>query len=285
MVADYELLNTRVTDRLCIDWSSDKWNNCLIIVCNNAAKDHLNVKAAEVYAQRTGHALHWYYSTDTHSRHEVKEPELKDHLRALHSNLTSQRLGMIPLVIGMPVMLNTNYDVEGGIMNGCMSILKKICYTSSKDSERHTTSCVIESPTLSGCGLPCLSGNQCVAITDTVDISFTHLYSKKRLKLKWMQVPLMPAFTMTAYKSQGQMLDTAVVDLQSCRGSEASYVMLSRVWCLVILHPFLYKKICCRHSEDLREEITHQKFLELLTLSQHGSAQLKVDTIAVLQEY
>ncbi len=36
---------------------------------------------------------------------------------------TSQRLGMLPLVIGMPVMITQNFNIESGIVNGVMGIL------------------------------------------------------------------------------------------------------------------------------------------------------------------
>lgn len=42
----------------------------------------------------------------------------------MHSGLTKQWLGKIPLVIGIPVMITHNFDVENGIVNGCTGILK-----------------------------------------------------------------------------------------------------------------------------------------------------------------
>ncbi|KAH7917808.1 hypothetical protein BV22DRAFT_983528, partial [Leucogyrophana mollusca] len=62
---------------------------------------------------------------------------------------------------------------------------------------------------------------------------------------------------MTAHKSQGQTLQSAIVDLQSCRGTEAPYVMCSRVTSLdglLILRPFDFSKITSRCSEDARRE-------------------------------
>ncbi|EIM85240.1 uncharacterized protein STEHIDRAFT_60036, partial [Stereum hirsutum FP-91666 SS1] len=47
-----------------IDATAEEWNGVPIIVSNNAVKDALNVKATIAFAQRTGKALHWYYSTD-----------------------------------------------------------------------------------------------------------------------------------------------------------------------------------------------------------------------------
>ncbi|KAF8344842.1 hypothetical protein F5887DRAFT_837590, partial [Amanita rubescens] len=62
---------------------------------------------------------------------------------------------------------------------------------------------------------------------------------------------------MTAHKSQGQTLNKAIVDLKDTRGTEAPYVMLSRVRRLddlLILRPFPFARIRCRPSQDTRRD-------------------------------
>ncbi|KAJ3878153.1 hypothetical protein F5879DRAFT_762646, partial [Lentinula edodes] len=69
---------------------------------------------------------------------------------------------------------------------------------------------------------------------------------------------------MTAHKAQGQTLATAIIDIESCRGTESPYVMASRVKSLdglLILRPFQLKKIQCRQSEDSRNEHARLKYL------------------------
>ncbi|THU92918.1 hypothetical protein K435DRAFT_623253, partial [Dendrothele bispora CBS 962.96] len=73
----------------------------------------------------------------------------------------------------------------------------------------------------------------------------------------------------TAHKSQGQTLSHAIVDLQSCRGSEMPYVMVSRVRSLdglLLLREFDIGKIQCRQSEDARTEARRLELLHLRTL-------------------
>ena len=68
-------------------------------------------------------------------------------------------------------------------------------------------------------------------------------------------------------------MDQAIVDLQSCHGTESPYVMLSRVTSLeglAILRPFDKRKIQCRQSEDSRREARRLEFLRLHTVVQHG---------------
>ncbi|KAJ3858407.1 hypothetical protein EV359DRAFT_8420, partial [Lentinula novae-zelandiae] len=62
---------------------------------------------------------------------------------------------------------------------------------------------------------------------------------------------------MTIHKAQGLTLDAAIVDIESCHGTEAAYVMISRVKTidsLLVLRPFQLKKIQSRQSQDSRIE-------------------------------
>ncbi|KAG2352853.1 hypothetical protein BDR07DRAFT_1312158 [Suillus spraguei] len=51
---------------------------------------------------------------------------------------------------------------------------------------------------------------------------------------------------MMTHKAQGRTLSRAIIDIQSCRGTEAPYVMASHATSLdglLILHPFNISKI------------------------------------------
>ncbi|KAH9853910.1 hypothetical protein C2E23DRAFT_690960, partial [Lenzites betulinus] len=63
----------------------------------------------------------------------------------MHSGETSQRLGKIPLVLGMPVIITQNYDVSGGIVNGSIGTLSAIRYTEdTATSKRYLKSCIVK---------------------------------------------------------------------------------------------------------------------------------------------
>ncbi|KAJ6530746.1 hypothetical protein B0H19DRAFT_1328010 [Mycena capillaripes] len=79
---------------------------------------------------------------------------------------------------------------------------------------------------------------------------------------------------MTAHKAQGKTLSNCVVNLTGCCGTEAPYVMLSRVTSLqglVILTPFSKSKITCRRSEDARSEFRRLEYLALKTVTAYGT--------------
>lgn len=208
------------------------------------------------------------YCSDTHAGEEIQDIELRQHLLSLSSNNTEHRLGRIPMVIGMPVMIMTNFDVSNGIVNGRVGKLKSVSYITDSEGHRHATSCVIESDGIVGPPLPGLEANHAVALQDNVEMTFIHPHSKEKLKIKRTQLPIQPAFSITAYKSHSLSLDKVVIDLESCSGSEAPYVMASRVKSLdglIVLHPFRRSKISCPLQQDVRDELKRQRLLELCT--------------------
>ncbi|KAK0452783.1 uncharacterized protein EV420DRAFT_1237176, partial [Desarmillaria tabescens] len=74
---------------------------------------------------------------------------------------------------------------------------------------------------------------------------------------------------MTAHKAQGQMLENIVVNLENCQGTEAPYVMISRVKTLdglIILRDYKFSRLSTQQSEDYRKEDRWLNILHLLTV-------------------
>lgn len=154
-------------------------------------------------------------------------------------------------------------------MNGCAGTLVSVCYTVDDTGIRHAESCVIYTPSTSEHSLPHLERFHSVILADTVDFMLRHPFDHSSLKLRRTQIPLQPGFAMTVHKSQGLSMKTAIVDLEGCSGTEAPYVMLSRVKSLeglIIIRPFRIKHITCRQSEDMRQETKRLEILNLLTI-------------------
>ncbi|PBK92431.1 hypothetical protein ARMGADRAFT_881659, partial [Armillaria gallica] len=62
----------------------------------------------------------------------------------LSSGTTNQRLGALPLIIGMPIMISSNFDVPGGIVNGSVGTLEKIRYKTDEEGRRYALSCIVK---------------------------------------------------------------------------------------------------------------------------------------------
>lgn len=271
---DFEMLNTRLIENAKPDWSDPNWRDVPLIVRNNAEKDAVNTRSAEAYAHQTGKEIHWYYAVDSRKGKALQDENLRNALSGLHSGKTKMRLGRLPLVIGMPVMITQNFCVPDGVVNGCSGILKRIRYKVDQQGKRYATSCVVHAQDTSGNRLHQLPEKHVVSIRDTVDLHFVDPYSQKKMKISRTQVPIVPAFAMTAHKAQGQTLEKAIIDLESCSGTESPYVMVSRVKSLqglLILRPFVIDRIRSRPSEDCRKEASRLEILRLRTIQEHGS--------------
>jgi hypothetical protein len=284
--ADFELLNTRLMSNLNIDWTQEPWSSARIIVNENEMKDRLNIRAAHDFAKKTGRQLHWYYAEDKIARKTVPVGDLGDRLMKLDSGKSNQRMGKIPLVVGMPVVISQNFDVPGGVVNGSKGILKKVRYYLDQNGRRHAISCVVECEDTEDDLVPGLPSHHVVALEDTTSIKIEHPYSHKSCTLHRTQLPIQPGFVMTAYKSQGKTLEAAAVNLVDCHGTESAYVMVSRVTSLeglVIISPFSKERICCRTSEDLRNETARLEMLALQTIIEYGAEDEVVRAKASIQ--
>jgi hypothetical protein len=90
----------------------------------------------------------------------------------LNSGKTNMRLGKIPLVIGMPIIVSQNFDVEGGIVNGSTGILKKVRYSLNDDNQLVLRSCIVEISQSSDEALPNLRPHEIPIIEDSVELRF-----------------------------------------------------------------------------------------------------------------
>lgn len=168
--------------------------------------------------------------------------------------------------MGMPVMICSNFDIPNGVVNGCTGTLKEVQYTTNNDGNCHAHACVVSLPGCDGKSLCNLTIGQMPILEDTCAMTFTNPHSHKRCSIKRTQLPIVLAFALTAHKSQGKTLPAAILDIQSCWGTESVYVMLSQVtsieW-LQILRPFNIKKIQCCPSKDSRREAQHLSVLDI----------------------
>jgi hypothetical protein len=125
-------------------------------------------------------------------------------------------------------------------------------------------------------------------LTNSTEITFSHPFTKKKCRIQRTQVPVLPAFAMTAHRAQGQTLNNVIVDLQSCRGTEAPYVMISHAHSLdglLILRPFDHRKICCCQSEDARKENQRLELLNLIMLLKLGTESEKQQVSESMKNY
>ncbi|KAJ3539217.1 hypothetical protein NM688_g6398 [Phlebia brevispora] len=284
---DYTLLCSRTLSAASVDLREPEWAHAPVIVYDNASKDALNVRAVHAFAQSTGEDVVWYMSTDKHKRRELQDRTLRAKLRALHSGETKGLLGTIPLVPGMRVIVTKNFDVTAGVVNGSVGTLASVRYALNSQNERIARSCVVTLPDADPSTIDGMPPNAYPIMQDTVSYRIKHKYSKKTLSINRAQIALQPAYAFTAHRAQGQTYERVVVDLQSCKGSESPYVMLSRATSLegvLILRSFDKNKICCPPAQGLRTEWARLRWLELRTIMKWCSGRRAMEAQSALTQ-
>ena len=270
---DYDILAGRRLRGL--DCKGDgEWEFAPVIVASNATRDAINCRAAEAFVERTGADLHWYHAIDTHQKAVVTDRALIERLETQDSGQTKHRLRRIPLVLGMPVAVNQNFDVAAGVVNGSYGILRRIRYFCDREGRRYLKSCIVEIPGSDVVEMPHLPVHHFPILPDTTELRFEHGGSHKRCTIKRKQVPIEPGFSMTVHKAQGRTLDRVVVDLAGCSGTEPPYVMCSRATSLgglAVLRDFEAGQITKRRSEELRIEFVRLTHLKWKTIAKYGS--------------
>ncbi|KAJ2912290.1 hypothetical protein MD484_g8126, partial [Candolleomyces efflorescens] len=287
---DYRLLSSRVLGAEHAPLFSDpdsSWRYPPIIVAGNAAKDALNENCAIQFALDHQQELHWYYAEDIVGGKPITDTSLRDLLLSLDSGKTHQRLGRIPLCIGMPVLVSQNFDVEGGVVNGSRGTVISVRYKLDVVGHRILTSCVVLISSSGDNPMPNLESHEMPILSDSESIQITHPYNReKKYTFERRQVPIVPAFAMTAHRAQGQTMGRVIIDLESCSGVSAPYVMASRATsldALYVLRSFKKDRITCPPSQDLCIENNRFKLMDLQLRARYGSSTQRMEATLMLE--
>jgi hypothetical protein len=100
----------------------DSWGDILVVVYLNAIKDAINLQATLAFARRTGQQVYWYCAIDTYKGLPINNDAVIELLDMLPSNKTGGCVGALPLVLGMPVVITENFDVQGRVVTGAPAL-------------------------------------------------------------------------------------------------------------------------------------------------------------------
>ena len=228
------------------DFQADKFATAPAIFANNDVKYDANKSRAQRYANDNGKAVTFSCAKDTPSNDAVREkPGLAAEKLAWlqrHDRETGDLYGALPLVHNMPMALTDHIDrnPEKQLLRGKICHLHSWVVQGEETSEFHGGVRILSK-------LPKVAFVKFEGATWTLPgLTEPGLYpvcpkksswfldkSRKvpRLKISRQQLPLAPAFAITAHASQGQTLFAAIVDLQIGSGTKpiSSYVALTRV--------------------------------------------------------
>ncbi|CAF1486450.1 unnamed protein product [Adineta ricciae] len=281
---DCQLLCTRVVGKDCLQESLSKppWDE----VCSEKLL-FLNYKGIS-YRHSCLQPVVCVAQDDT-GRKLIENSRLRKAILGLPDNETEHLPGYLPLIPGIPVLLTENIATELGLSNGVRGIFHQLIYDNSSDTHDFNDeifpantklitqpkyalvefpNCKLESAldTLTPKMIPIPVSEQ----TFSFDVSeYLPKSASKALKgrkastnitVKRKALPLVPAYSITTHKSQGQTLPKIIVDLVTPPGTVALasiYVPLSRVkrlQDLLIFRPFELDVLQKKPSKSQLEE-------------------------------
>jgi hypothetical protein len=220
----------------------------------------------------------------------INDLRLRKAILELPDNKTECLPGYLPLVPGMPVLLTENIATELGLSNGTRGIFRQLIYEDTSDHfQLHETTfpkdtkfimqpkyALVEFPTcklnsaldkLEPKIIPVAISEQ-TFLFDIKDLLVENIskiakINKRttKISIKRKALPLIPAYSITTHKSQGQTLGKIIVDLVMPPGPvevASAYVPLSRVKRLadlIILRPFQFTTLQVKPSVAQLEEL------------------------------
>ena len=264
--SDFAILKTRYADRLAENGLLN-FQDTPIVVGRRKIRDLLNLRIMGHYAHRLNATIHLYHAKDKIDG-QLVTGDRRSELWKLSSTNTQDSLGKLPLFPGMKVMVQENLAFTSRVVNGTEGTVRDIVYE-EEGGKRYPVTVYVHIP---GAGRICAS-----AVDDVVPIfpEWTSFVLRRRpgepgknVSVSRLQLPLLPAYAYTDYKSQGRSLDSAIVDPASASTLQGVYVMLSRLRALdglVILRPFNSAKLEQRLSQELRKELKRLDELDATT--------------------
>ncbi|EAU80232.1 ATP-dependent DNA helicase PIF1 [Coprinopsis cinerea okayama7 len=263
-----EISRVAVSDPL----SLKLFSNAPVVVGSKTLRDVLNANLVRYHASRTGKSVFLYHSIDS-----TRAVSLSHHdyttLWDLPSRKTQESLGRLPLFIGMRVMVTENVSIPYRVVNGAEGEVVDIVYSweSLAGVKIRVANAVYVKITGSNLKLPGFHPDVVPLCPRPVSVQLPLVLEGGAIKgFRRRQVPIVPAYSYTDYKSQGRSLDRVIVDLETARG-QGLYVMLSRVRTLeglLILTWTPSVRILQRMSGELRTELDRLKELDRLTLQE-----------------
>ena len=266
---DYDTLRTRYIDRL-DSTTQRRFQYAPVIVGKKKIRDLLNLRILGHHANSLSLPVHLYHSRDKVAGQSVSGDD-RTTLWKLSSTATHDSIGKLPLFPGMKVMVQENLAISNRVVNGSEGTVRDIVYE-EEDGKRYALVVYVHIP---GSGRICAE-----SINDVVPIfpessTFQWVVGGTSITVSRLQLPLLPAYSYTDYKSQGRSLNEAIVDPASASSLQGLYVMLSRVRTLTglaILRPFKSGKLNQRLSQELRNELQRLEDLDRLTRRNYESS-------------
>ncbi|CCO35593.1 DNA repair and recombination protein pif1,mitochondrial [Rhizoctonia solani AG-1 IB] len=235
MLKELTLTNTQCCPT---DFSSPKWENCCLITPRHAVRNQWNYAAVTQHCQNSAAQLYISPANDTVSGKKGRRPlALHEQFVAAKSKCDSRGIGAknglpdeVLLAIGLKVMVTLNIETDLDIANGARGTICDIVLSPSEppiDPDEPVVTLreppayiLVQLDRTRALELPGLQKGvvPIVPATKSYRISIPVLQPTGEVKVisrtvRRQQLPITPAYAFTDYRSQGQTIPAAIVDI------------------------------------------------------------------------
>ncbi|KAJ7126129.1 hypothetical protein C8R44DRAFT_618505 [Mycena epipterygia] len=269
--SDFKTIHSRQLTGLLLD-QQKQFENAPVVCATKVVRDLLNRELTRNYANKSRKMVH-----DYHARDRFNSCALDDRLQRctwqVRSSITKDRVGKLPLAIGMKVMIVENVALKASAVNGAEGILREVKYSVDEKGRRYADCAYVEIQDAEVNMHP--SGRNIVPIFPVKSYFPYTSPDGLTFSMARTQLPLLPAYAYVDYKSQGRSLPVVVVDLNGAKSLQSFYVMLSRATSLqsiAVLRGFNPKTMSNRLGQEFREEFERLEVLNTATLMHFEAA-------------
>ena len=227
----------------------------IVIVKNNDFRCAINFNSSYQLASQTSQKLLFCVALDKCTNQRMNDRVRRDVLLKLDGGSTNYGAGLLPLLVGMPVMFRCNIGTELGVCNGTMGTIvrievdekEKIDYTDdkphylrfepivyvkiiTKKQDDGTYEIKFQLPGLEPNVFPVSRCSKMKNLNRKMEFIHVDPETLTPYHVSRKQLWFLPAFSITVDSSQGRTLHQAIVHLAGKYStSEKPYVMLSRL--------------------------------------------------------
>ena len=203
---------------------------------------------------------------DSCNTRDITHPDLSERLKQMQDNDTESLPGYLHTFSNAKYLITANINTSLGLANGTPCELYSLPNTTT---DNYLLVKVYRDLPIQFDGLP----NSVVPIYRSTKC-FTVKEGSKTVQITRNQFPLIPAYSITDYKSQGATMKNCIVDLRkppgTCKHFHSLYVMLSRVATLnglYVLCEFTDDDLQVQPPPNLKKEIARLESLHNLTIT------------------
>ena len=100
--------------------------------------------ATEAFAEQQNSQSNWSHAIDMHKRAVIMGPNPIEKLEAQHSGQTKHGHRCTPLVVGMPVAINQNFNMAAAVVKGSYGTLREIRHFTDCEGQHCLKLCIVE---------------------------------------------------------------------------------------------------------------------------------------------